>query len=126
LKLADGNLLIAMKHQEHVLHSRAQKFFVDNPKVATCAISELNLIRVLMATGYTPRDADSLLADFISMHRAKLIPCDLSARGIAEKSGGHKQTTDTYLAMLAEKHGMKLATFDENLAARFPKIAELV
>ena len=39
---------------------------------------------------------------------------------------GHRQVTDAYLATLARKHGAKLATFDQALAAVYPEVAILL
>lgn len=122
--LADGNLLIAFKWIEHVHHGLAKRFFAENPKVATCPITELNLVRVLMSQD-VPR-ADDFLADFILHHRSRLIPCDISATEIAGLARGHKQTTDVYLAKLAKKHKLKVATLDEQFAKKFPDLVELV
>jgi predicted nucleic acid-binding protein len=98
--LPDGNLLIALKHSAHADHATAIKFFVDNPQVATCPITELNLIRVLMQLGYSPEQADALLQDFVDKHRGRLIAADLSATVIKGLSKGHRITTDAYLAKL--------------------------
>ena len=124
--LADGNLLIAYKIVTHDNHERAVKFFAKNPKVSTCAITELNLLRVLMQCGHTGEEADDILASFITKHRSNLISCDQSASETAGLSQGHKQTTDSYLATLAKKHGISVATLDEGFAARFPHVVHLV
>lgn len=126
MMLPDGNLLIALKHSGHTDHAKAVKFFAANPQVATCPITELNLVRVLMQLNYTGDQADTLLQDFISKHRARLVAADLSATVIQGLCKGHRGTTDAYLAQLAKTHGLTLATLDEQLANRFPQIAQLV
>ena len=123
--LADGNILVAFNWTTHIYHCRATKFFEHNLKVATCPITELNLVRVLLQSGLSGRDADKALQDFVTQFRSHLIPCDISATEISGWCDGHRQTTDVYLAMLAKKHRLKSATFDEPFAKRFPSIVEL-
>src|SRR5687768_6668018 len=118
--LADGNLLIAYTIVSHENHDRAVRFFAKHPKVSTCAITEMNLQRVLMQCGHTGNEADEILASFISKHRSNLVSCDMSASETAGLNQGHKQTTDTYLAILAKKHGLGVATLDAGFVARFP------
>lgn len=124
--MPDGNLLIAFKWLNHEYHALARAFFARHPKVVTCPITELNLVRVLMQKGHTPTEADKSLADFVARHRLRMIPADISATGMAGFNVGHRTTTDSYLAMLAKQHGLKIATLDEGFANRFPGIVELV
>jgi predicted nucleic acid-binding protein len=126
MMLPDGNLLIAFKHAGHTDHAKSVTFFTANQQVATCPITELNLVRVLMQLNYTGQQADTLLQDFISKHRARLIAADLSATVIQGLCKGHRGTTDAYLAQLAKTNGLTLATLDEQLATRFPQVAQLV
>jgi hypothetical protein len=71
-------------------------------------------------------DADKALKDFVSKYRSRLIPDDLSATTLAGLNQGHRQTTDSYFAVLAKHHGIKLARFEEALAKRFPEVSEWV
>ena len=84
--MPDGNLLIAFKWLNHEQHALAKSFFERHPKVVTCPITELNLVRVLMQKGHTAAEADKSLADFVGKHRARLIPADISATEIMEGS----------------------------------------
>ncbi len=124
--LPDANLLVAFTWQNHQHKKAAEKFFQKYPRVATCPITELALVRVWMQKGASGADADKALNDFVSKYRSRLIPDDLSATAIAGLNQGHRETTDSYLAMLAQRHGIKLATLEEALAKRFPAIAEWV
>ena len=124
--LPDANLLVAFTWQNHEHKLAAEKFFRKYSKVATCPLTELALVRVWMQKGASGADADAALKDFISSYRSRLIPDDLSATIIAGLNQGHRQTTDSYLAMLAKHHGIKFATLEEALANRFPGIAEWV
>ncbi|MEO5802533.1 MAG: PIN domain-containing protein [Verrucomicrobiota bacterium] len=124
--LADGNLIIAKVWTPHEENRRAEQFFDEHKKVATCAITELNVVRFLMQKGHTGKEADLFLKNFISRHRERFLDCDISATGVAGQCDGHRQTTDTYLAMLAKKHRTKVATFDKPFKNRFPDLVELV
>ena len=124
--MPDGNLLIAFKWLNHEHHETARAFFARHLRVVTCPITELNLVRVLMQKGHTPGEAHKSLADFVARHRTKLIPADISATEISGFNVGHRTTTDSYLAMLAKRHGLRIATLDEGFARRFPALVELV
>lgn len=124
--LPDANLLVAFTWQNHQDKAAAERFFKKYPKVATCPLTELALVRVWMQKGATGEDADTALKDFVSKYRSRLIPDDLSATAIAGLNQGHRQTTDSYLAMLAKHHRIKFATLEEALAKRFPGISEWV
>jgi predicted nucleic acid-binding protein len=124
--MPDGNLLIAYKWLGHEFHAEAKAFFEEHPKVVTCPITELNLVRVLMQKGHTSAEADKCLADFVSKHRTKLIAADISATEIAGFNLGHRTTTDTYLVKLAQKNGLNIATLDEPLSNRFPDVVNFV
>ena len=119
-------MLIAFKWLNHEYHAVAKAFFARHPKVVTCPITELNLARVLMQKGHTPAEADKSLADFVARHRSMIIPADISATAIAGFNVRHRTTTDSYLAMLAKQHSLKIATLDEGFANRFSGIVELV
>jgi predicted nucleic acid-binding protein len=84
----------------------AETFFKKFPKVATCPLTELALVRVWMQKGASGADADAALKDFIANYRSRLIPDDLSATVIGGLNQGHRQTTDSYLVMLAKHHGI--------------------
>jgi hypothetical protein len=56
------------------------------------------------------------LSEFVSRYRCRFIPDDFSPRTLAARSS--RQFTDLYLAELAEKHRMKLATLDTRISHR--------
>jgi hypothetical protein len=68
----------------------AENFFKKYPKVATCPLTELALVRVWMQKGASGVDADKALKDFISKYRSRLIADDLSATAIAGLNQGHE------------------------------------
>ena len=57
--------------------------------------------------------ARDLLQAFLSERDAGRVPDDLPA--LDSHPQKTEQVTDFYLAALADKHGMKLATLDENI-----------
>jgi uncharacterized protein len=124
--LPDGNLLIARVVVSHSPHAEARRFFEANPQIVTCAITELNLVRVLLQLGMLREDVFRVLADIIRKHRGRLVPADLSAEAIAQDVTGHRTTTDAYLARLAEHHGLTVATLDAPFAEKFPALVHLV
>lgn len=126
MKLPDVNLLVAAVWQPHEHHLAARAWLADNRRFATCPITELGLVRVLLQLGARPADAFARLAEIARLHRARLLPADLSAEVIAGGIAGHRQTTDAYLAHLAEHRRVTLATLDAGLARRFPAACEAV
>ena len=118
MKLADVNLLVAMCDQTHTHHALAAQWRKNN-RFATCPITELGLVRVLIATGLPAPDAFPQLESIKS--GADFIPCDIPASVINGHVTGHKQTTDAYLVELARKHKGTLCTLDTGI-----KGAELV
>lgn len=79
--LPDANLLVAFTWANHQHSAAAENFFQKYPKVATCPLTELALVRVWMQKGASGADADRALKDFVSQYRSRLIPDDLSATG---------------------------------------------
>jgi predicted nucleic acid-binding protein len=121
VKFPDVNVLVAMSDPQHGLYAVASQWRQQNPQFATCAITELGLVRILMALGADETTAQDQLSTIIKKHRALFIPCDESASVIVGKITGHKQVTDAYLLELARKHKLTLATLDGGI-----KGAELV
>ena len=126
MKLPDVNLLVASSVAQHVHHGSASKWVKKESGFATCPVTELGLLRVLMQLGTAPEDADAILGDIVTRHRARLVPADISATSISGLATGHRQTTDVYLVELARAHQLKVVTFDRALASRFPRLCEAV
>jgi len=55
-----------------------------------------------------------MLRDWKNARKPAFVPCDIEALEMDEPSTGAK-FTDFYLASLATKHGLKLATLDESI-----------
>lgn len=112
MKLADVSLLVAMSDAMHTQHALADRWRKEN-EFATCPITELGLVRVLMATGTEAEDAFAQLASV--KKKAGFVPCDAPGSVIAGKVTGHKQTTDAYLLELARLHKSTLHTLDAGI-----------
>ena len=128
--LLDGNILIALSDSRHVHHAAAEHWFdsLQSP-FASCPITQGTMIRVLMGTKAVQdqRTAIALLQNLMRHPRHRFWPDDIDYLQV-DWSGvlGHRQLTDAYLASLARRHGGRLATFDQGLAALHPDVVELV
>ena len=118
--LLDINALIALGHNRHVHHSRANAWFASVKDRAaamhTCALTEIGFVRVSVQAGLQPNVAAartalaklkgsspvafSLLNDALGMDR---LPAYVQKP--AELADGH-------LLELAREHGAKLVTMD--------------
>lgn len=113
--LLDVNMLLAAIWGEHPQFPAADAWLVGK-NVVVCPISELGFLRISTnkkAYGATMEDARTLLEKFLADTKATRIPDDLPA--LDSKPSTSEQVTDHYLADLASKHGLKLATFDTGI-----------
>lgn len=105
--------------------------------IATCVLTETNLLRLLMNPfiNEEPIDSATGLALLERLHehpRHRFLkenpsPCDPSAKAILVRVSGYRQVADAYLLSLAMANDGKLATLDRRLAARFgEEIVEVV
>lgn len=126
--LLDGNVLVSLVVTDHVLHDAAEDWITAHEgTLASCAITEGTLLRVLIRAGYSAGQAmgtlralaDALESEFWSEELSYL---DVDLTGVI----GHRQVTDSYLAALARHHGGWLATFDQGLAQLHPDVGQLV
>jgi predicted nucleic acid-binding protein len=118
--LLDSNVLIALATPEHSLNARAVEWFVKGHRFATCPITQGALFRFHLRAGVeaTAETAKTLLESISALRRHEFWPDDVSylempTTGVV----GHRQVTDAYLVVLAQKHGGSLATMDEALSA---------
>jgi uncharacterized protein len=127
--LLDVNALIALGFLEHEFHERVARWVQklanrEIPELATCAITELGFVRVLVQApqyGFTVGQACELLRRLKGSDKVNftLIP---EAQGISHlprwvKTA--KQTTDGHLAQLASANGAVLATLDRGIPQAF-------
>ncbi len=115
MNLLDVNLLVSLIWKESEGHEAALRW-VSGKKTAICPTSELGFLRVSMSPAFNASMADSRLAlsDFIQREKPQFIPDDeraLSGRVATSRA----LITDFYLANLAQKHSLKLATLDTGI-----------
>jgi toxin-antitoxin system PIN domain toxin len=113
--LLDINALLAAIIQHHPHHETANRW-LKGKSLALCPLSELGFIRISTqpkAYNLAMAIAKEALNDFTRKHSAEFVPADMSAAGTNSKTSD--RVTDTYLADLAHRHKMKLATFDAGI-----------
>jgi len=112
--LLDVSTLLAWLWENHEHHRRVM-VWQHGKLLATCPITELGFLRISTqpAFGATVAQARNLLAAWQRTAKPKHINCDLPVLR-SKAPPGTSQTTDFYLASLAEKHQMKWATLDAN------------
>ena len=113
--LLDVNVLLAAIWENHPHHNRAFRW-LEGKEISVCPLSELGFIRISTnpkAIHAPMEKARRLLQKFLTERAAVRIPDDLQALDSHPRKS--EQVTDSYLAALADKHGMKLATLDENI-----------
>ena len=113
--LLDVNVLLAAIWSNHPLHRQAFDW-LDGKSISLRPLSELGFLRIstnkkaINAPMETARD---LLDKFTAERKADRIPDDLPALESRPKTSD--QVTDHYLADLAARHGLKLATLDAGI-----------
>ena len=111
--LLDVNVLLAAIWTNHSRHSEAFPW-LDGKSVVLCPLSELGFLRISTnkkVINAHMEQARELLAKFASERKAERITDDLPPLESHPKTS--EDVTDCYLADLAARHGIKLATFDE-------------
>ena len=111
--LLDVNVLLAAIWAGHPHHQRAFEWIKDK-SLAVCPISELGFIRISTnaksSFNALMEKTRELLKRFLSERDSARIPDDLPA--LESNPQQSDEVTDSYLAELAGRHGMKLATMD--------------
>ncbi len=113
--LLDVSALMALLWDTHV-HNERVTAWEDGQQIAVCPITELGFLRISTqpAFGLSVADARKALKDWKEARHPQSFPCDMEALDTDPPSVGSK-TTDFYLASLAAKHGMQLATLDAGI-----------
>ena len=125
--LLDVNVWVALFDDAHIRNAEALAIFrKPGLAIATCALTENGVLRVLNLPGYAKRAPPgfSLVREKLALACSdvdhEFWPCDLSLRDEAALNWahimGHNQVTDAYLLALAVRHGGTLATFDHRVA----------
>jgi uncharacterized protein len=125
--LLDVNVLVALLDEAHVHHAVTQNL-IAHPKlkIATCALTENGVLRVLNLPGYStygPPGFGAVRAQLEQLCEDKdheFWPCDVTLRDFSKVNWsrvmGHNQITDVYLLALAVAHNGALATLDHRVA----------
>lgn len=125
--LLDVNVWVALFDDAHIQNAQARKLFKQPKlKIATCALTENGVLRVLNLPGYAKRAPPGFklvqqkLALACTDVDHEFWPCGLSLRDENlldwTRIMGHNQITDAYLLALAVAHKGTLATFDHGVA----------
>lgn len=125
--LLDVNVLVALLDEAHIHHAVAQNLVAQpNLKIATCALTENGVLRVLNLPGYSsygPAGFEAVRAQLDQLCKDtdhEFWPCDVTLRDDSKidwsRVMGHNQITDVYLLALAVAHGGALATLDHRVA----------
>jgi len=113
--LLDVNVLLAAIWENHPHHDRTFRW-LSGKQISVCPLSELGFIRISTnpkAIHAPMEKARKLLQNFLTERVARRVSDDLPALDAHPQKT--EQVTDFYLAALAGKHGMKLATLDEKI-----------
>jgi uncharacterized protein len=122
--LLDVNALLALGIQEHEFHARTAKWVkkaaAGDTAFASCAITELGFLRVLLQASYagaTVAQGQKLLELLKSSRqlRFQFLADDQDASHLPHWVKWPKQIADGHLAALAKAHGAALATLDEGI-----------
>ena len=125
--LLDVNVLVALLDEAHVHHAIAQNLIAQpGLKIATCALTENGVLRVLNLPGYSTygpvgfEPVRAQLQQLCTDVDHDYWPCDVSLRDDPSvqwsRVMGHNQITDVYLLALAVKHNGAFATLDHRIA----------
>ena len=129
--LLDANILIALAWPNHTHHARAHAWFQAQQSGGwgTCMVTELAFVRVssnpMVQHHVSPQAAHAQLLRIRAL--AGHFFADEPRQGFAEAEFAktlpntltHHLVTDAYLATLASLHGLRLVTFDRELARVF-------
>jgi toxin-antitoxin system PIN domain toxin len=113
--LLDVNALLAGVWGHHSRHSEAFAW-LKGKSIVLCPLAELGFLRISTnkkAINVEMEKAREALEKFCAERKAERITDDLPALESQPKTS--EQVTDFYLADLAAKHRITLATFDEGL-----------
>jgi uncharacterized protein len=117
--LLDVNFLIACGWESHAEHFRANRWLSRVRSFATCAISEMGFLRVSLSPAYGARfnDAMAALGAIVGMGTHRFLSDATRAQSLPPVSTS-KDVTDAHLIDLAQRHRLKLATFDAALCEK--------
>lgn len=121
--LLDVNALLASVWGHHARHAEAFAW-IEDKSIVLYPVAELGFLRISSnkrAVNIPMRKARESLEKFCTERNVERIFDDLSPLDSKPKTS--EEVTDLYLADLAQKHGMKLATFDERIVHRPSRVS---
>ena len=113
--LLDVNVLLAAIWKHHPQHSQATTWLTGKT-VVLCPLAELGFLRISSnkrVFNIPMAEARAGLETFTKERKATRIPDDLPA--LDSQPATSDEVTDHYLADLATRHGLKLATLDAGI-----------
>jgi predicted nucleic acid-binding protein len=113
--LLDVSTLVAWLWEKHQFHRRVVQWQAG-VSVAVCPITEIGFLRVSCQLPFhaTVADARKMLGIWRTKNNPLEIWCDMATLEAETPATGAK-ITDFYLASLAERHGLLLATLDQRI-----------
>jgi len=127
--LLDVNALVALGVLEHEFHTRAAKWVHSlssngTPELATCSITELGYVRVLLQAPHYSFKVPEARALLLRLKKANglaftFIADDHDLSHMPSWVNTAKQTTDGHLVQLARAKGAILATLDKRIPGAF-------
>lgn len=116
--LLDVNVPLAVRWTTHPHHLAASHWLDSVETFYTCPITELGFLRVSLSPAYGATweaDQESLVKLY-ARSNYRFLADDVDAANSPPTSS--KDTTDAHLVVLAQKHGLRLATLDLTLVSK--------
>jgi predicted nucleic acid-binding protein len=119
----DINVILALAHTGHTLHSKAIAWYASVAKSAvgfhTCSITELGFVRISVVTGLQPDiEAAKLALDALkssSQIRFELVADDVGVSQLPTFVKKPQAVTDGHLVEFAKKNSLRLVTLDRGI-----------
>jgi toxin-antitoxin system PIN domain toxin len=127
--LPDVNVLFALHRPEYVRYEQANEWFAAATSFATCPVTELGMIRLLLNPALSDQPVPNpefvlRMVRTLRSHAAAQFWVDdtslAEASTVTPVLRGHQQVTDLHLLNLARAHGGRLVTFDAKLVRSVP------
>ena len=129
--LLDVNFLVALAWPNHMAHTQAVAWFLENRKTpfATCPLTESGFIRISMnplivTEQISLKTALTMLDTYRTRYKHVFWPDSISvseALSMLKPLSGHRQITDAYLLSLVIANKGTLVSFDKGIAAIVPE-----
>jgi predicted nucleic acid-binding protein len=120
--LLDVNILVAWGWRDHADHHRVVRWIVERKtrrgaRLFTSPIPEIGFIRVSLQRSFGRVSVQQAAEVLQSMRKSlgpvhRFLPDDLGGVEWPEWCGSAARTTDAHLLLLAQRHGLELATLD--------------